>query len=498
MIMAWQIFNSKSISQSTLQLVLSELSKKSVSEQKESFEAWKKEADKGLVEAQFQAGLCYFEGIGVLKSKKSGFHYLKLAADQGNCEAQSVVAFCYEFGFGVEKSYNQAFRYYKLSADQEFLPAQVQLMKFYGEGKGVEKCPEEAHRYFKIIADKDEPSTWWDLAEACESRLELKENAEVYYQKNFNHYKNRADKGDVEAQIIVGECYKNGKGVVKSFERAFCYFQLAANQNSLIGLFNLAECYAEGTGTQKSLETAIHFYQLSADQGYVWAQAALGRCLLAERIDEEKGVHYLKLVVQNAANILPELLALYQYYLGECFEDGIGIEKSAQNAIYYYKLAGENGYPLAFERLAEAYLKGDLGLTKSPDLAIHYLILAANLGSIFAMERLGLCYSRGEGVEQSREMTFHYYKLAGEAGIKERYAPSILKLAECYELGIGTNKSLENAINLYKLAGDYGLAEGYYWAGCCCKKMNKEEYAEKALTFFKLAGEEIPAGHEII
>jgi len=45
-----------------------------------------------------------------------------------------------------------------------------------------------------------------------------------------NYYKLAADQGYAIAQCNIGQCYFRGEGVQKDSDKAFHYFQLAANQ----------------------------------------------------------------------------------------------------------------------------------------------------------------------------------------------------------------------------------------------------------------------------
>lgn len=348
----------------------------------EAFLTLKEKADESA-DAQFQIGRCYEEGENVQQSYKLAFHYYKLAADQGHLEAQVFLAMLYDDGLGVKQDSKQALYYYKLAAEQESPAALAQLGKFYNEGKGgVEKSPKEAVRYYEMAADLGSSTAWKYLAEAYKRGVGVeksKEKAKYYQQKTFQQTKEEADEGDSAAQSNVGCLYENGEGVEKSIESAVHYYQLSADQNFSRGLYHLAECFAEGKGVQKSSEKAIHYYKLAADQGYTLAQSSFARYLLNNKINEEQGVHYLKLVVQGG-QCRPMFLASCEYDLGKCFEKGTGIKKSALNALYYYKIAAEHGDASAQNRLGNAYLEGELGLKKSHEKAIEYYKFAAEYG----------------------------------------------------------------------------------------------------------------------
>ena len=58
---------------------------------KKAFEIYKNSADKGYVNAQFELGYCYSNGIGTDINKVKAFELYKEAADKGYSKAQVVV-----------------------------------------------------------------------------------------------------------------------------------------------------------------------------------------------------------------------------------------------------------------------------------------------------------------------------------------------------------------------------------------------------------------------
>lgn len=427
--------------------VLSIPSQKLNNEQ-EDFFAWKKEADKGLAEAQFQTGLCYEKGKGIALSYSSAFHYYKLAADQGEGNAQFSLAMLYKNGKGIQQSYSQAIYYYKLAAKKGVSSAYIQMGKLYAEGKGVQQSFKKAIKYYERAAQQRHSLGW----------------------------------------IYIARAYEKGEGVQKSLEAAFHYYQLSADQNLSGGLAGLANCFAQGKGTLKSIEKAIYYYQLAAEQGGILDQINFARYLLRINQDEKLAIHYLTQVIQSEECDL-KLRASCQGLLAFCYEKGKGVKKSEQNALYYYKRAAEGGNEKSQFWLGDAYLSGGLGVEKSAEQAIYFYKLAANQGHSVSLRKLGQCYERGEGIEQSSEKAFYYYKLAAEIEMKHRCGYSVLALARCYKLGIGIPKSLEIAIYYYKLAAENGFPMGYYEVACCYQAIEREENKRKVTVYFKMAGD---------
>ena len=75
-------------------------------------------ANQGDAAAQYNLGVCYYNGEGVTQNKTEAARLFKLAADQGDATAQCNLGVCYEYGRGVAKDIKEAVRLYKLAAAQ--------------------------------------------------------------------------------------------------------------------------------------------------------------------------------------------------------------------------------------------------------------------------------------------------------------------------------------------------------------------------------------------
>lgn len=99
--------------------------------------------------------------------------------------------------------------------------------------------------------------------------------------QEFNDWKIKAEKGDSNAQVRLGFCYRNsnyGQGVAKDPVEAVKWFRKAAEQGNLEGQWALGNCYFEGNGVIKDQAEAVKWYLKSAEQGSDHAQIKLGYC----------------------------------------------------------------------------------------------------------------------------------------------------------------------------------------------------------------------------
>ena len=90
-------------------------------------------------------------------SAQDNLDAVRQAADQGDAEAQYNLGVMYNTGMGVLKDDAEAVRWFQLSADQGHASAQLNLGFMYALGRGVLKDDVLAHMWYNIAgANGDE------------------------------------------------------------------------------------------------------------------------------------------------------------------------------------------------------------------------------------------------------------------------------------------------------------------------------------------------------
>jgi len=77
----------------------------------------------------------------------------------------------------------------------------------------------------------------------------------------------RAERGDAEAQFMLGTLYRNGDGVLQNDKQAVEWFQRAANQGYVRALSALGSSYWAGRGVPQDYSQAYFWYQLALAEG---------------------------------------------------------------------------------------------------------------------------------------------------------------------------------------------------------------------------------------
>lgn len=116
--------------------------------------ALQEQADKGDVKAQYELGLCYFQGKDIPQDYANAAKWLRKAAEQGNADAQCVFGFCYYIGKGVRQDSKTALKWFRKSAEQGNANGQHNLGNYYRLNGGV---PTKAR--FVVQDDMGQPVT---------------------------------------------------------------------------------------------------------------------------------------------------------------------------------------------------------------------------------------------------------------------------------------------------------------------------------------------------
>ena len=75
---------------------------------------------------------------------------------------------------------------------------------------------------------------------------------------------------------MMGQLYRDGKGVKQSYEMARMLYELAAQQGDAVAMYDLGRLYQTGRGVEQSYERAVEYYEQAAQLGQPDAQYNLG------------------------------------------------------------------------------------------------------------------------------------------------------------------------------------------------------------------------------
>ncbi len=203
-------------------------------------------------------------------------------------------------------------------------------------------------------------------------------------QDNLKKIIEKAQNGDVTSQFNLGIIYKEGITGVVDRDKAFYWFNLAAEQNNRDAEFYLGLLYHEGINeTPPNYSRAISWYEKAADQGQLQAQincaniyqfgpetfrniekakfwlikaaekndpiahANLG-IIAADNKDYADAALHLKIAAEKGDKI-------GQYNYGTLFLSGDGVPKDMQQAKFWFEKAAQQNLPQAQISLGKIY-----------------------------------------------------------------------------------------------------------------------------------------------
>jgi hypothetical protein len=111
-------------------------------------------AAQGIVDAQYNLGVLYERGLGVAANPIDAVNWYRSAADQNNAAAQYNLAIAYTEGRGTEQDLAAAARWYKRAAQRGLALAMFNLAIFYERGQGVDRSPVDAYAWYAAAAER--------------------------------------------------------------------------------------------------------------------------------------------------------------------------------------------------------------------------------------------------------------------------------------------------------------------------------------------------------
>ncbi|GES81550.1 kinase-like domain-containing protein [Rhizophagus clarus] len=356
--------------------------------------------------------------LGILcNDSKKAFYLYQKSAENGSKLAQFYLGKCYEngngrcygCGIGVEKDYDKSFEWFEESAKQGYVISQLclgilyEIVKkdldkaFYWVEKAVKK-KNKVEWYINVWKDNFKAFELCEISARQECYSVIYILGHLYLKGMFNitnlekpvcYIEKAAKAGNEIAQLYLGRFHEKGIVVKKCYATAFKWFEKAANSGNkhaqlILGYFFESGKVTNSTVAPKDIRKAIEWYEKSAEQENGHAQCCLG--FLYERSkriiikDLEKAIYFYKKAAENG-------YAAAHYYLGECYINGIGIDKNEVKAFEHYKKSIENGYFKGIYVLGFCYENG-IGTDIDKEKAIEIYKVCAKIGNANALKRL--------------------------------------------------------------------------------------------------------------
>ena len=275
-----------------------------------------KQAGTGDVESEYRAGTMLLKGETVSPNFDEGRKRLRLAAEKGHVEAQYDLGLLYEQGlYETTVDCQEAARWFQMAAEMGHAKAQICLGLLHFNGTGVPlhrtrgilllEGPQNLRRYpdpeaRELFAAAREmidfqskyPSAALSLSRPSRPGIVQKptdaENLKPAEppKTEFERIEALAESGNAEAEYLLGSWYKDGIHVTKDPSEALRLFRLSAEQGNPKAQVLLGRMFDSGEGTSPDKGEAFKLFYRAAKSGYVPGAVELGK-----KYDAGEGVH---------------------------------------------------------------------------------------------------------------------------------------------------------------------------------------------------------------
>uniref|UniRef100_A0A8D8X045 Protein sel-1 homolog 1 n=1 Tax=Cacopsylla melanoneura TaxID=428564 RepID=A0A8D8X045_9HEMI len=327
----------------------------------------------GSVDAKIHLAWAQLFGTHVNQNIVAANETFHTLAEEGNPDAQMGLGFLYSSGLGVNVSLAKSLVYYTFSAIGGNQWAQMALGYRYYAGISVTTSCEKALDFYKIAAAKVAKDVTLSGGQMIH-RIRLMEeadasgyNAGILDKDLFEYYQLLANKGDVTAQVGLGQLhFQGGRGIPLDYEKAHHYFLQAAEANNPIALGFLGRMYLEGNEyVKQDNKTAFTYFKKSADQNNPVGQSGLGLMYMRGQgapQDYSEAFRFFQLAAEQG-------WVDGQLHLGVMYHKGLGVRRDYKTAVKYFTLASQSGHVMAYYNLAQMHAAGT-GLMRSCSTAV--------------------------------------------------------------------------------------------------------------------------------
>ena len=287
-----------------------------------NFSQLRKAAEHGDVSAQYELGIAYRDGRGVVQDLVDASVWLSFAA---------------YFAEGPDRA---PYR----TADREL-----------ADRLSYEQTRDASHRSVALVRRLAENGRGWAQFSLAMAYYDGIQALPKDLDQAIRWFQKSANQSYALSQFMLGMAYLRGNGVAADQAKGIDWLRKAAIQGHAHAQLVVGTAFFNGNGVPKDVSQALQWWRKSADQGLAQAQANLGTVHLQgdngiERDYQIAALWYLKAASQGLAGAQGEL--------GELYEKGLGVLQDSQESLRWYRLAAGGGDTLAQYKLGFFYRDG--------------------------------------------------------------------------------------------------------------------------------------------
>uniref|UniRef100_A0A7N8YAZ4 SEL1L adaptor subunit of ERAD E3 ubiquitin ligase n=1 Tax=Mastacembelus armatus TaxID=205130 RepID=A0A7N8YAZ4_9TELE len=437
-----------------------------VTKAKEMFE---KLAIEGSPKAQTALGFLYAAGLGVNSSQAKALVYYTFGALGGNLVAHMILGYRYWGGVGVPQSCESALTHYRLVANQVASDVSltggsaVQRIRLLDEvenpGSTSGMLEEDLIQYYQFLAEKGDVQAQVGLGQL---HLHGGRGVEQNHQLALKYFQKAAEQGWVDGQLQLGTMYYSdpqspslfflifyGIGVKRDYKQALKFFNLASQAGHILAFYNLAQMHATGTGVMRSCHTAVELFKNVCERGRWSERLMTAYGSFKEGETDAALVQYLLLSEQGYEVAQSNVAFILDQKGAKIFTEN----ETYPRALLHWTRAAAQGYTVARIKLGDYHFYGYGTDVDYETAVIHYRLASEQQHSAQAMFNLGYMHEKGLGIKQDIHLAKRFYDMAAEAS-PDAQVPVFLALCK---LGLIYTLQYLQDLNLKELISQVDL-----------------------------------------
>ena len=480
-------------------------------------------ADIGRTESQKKYAEMLEKGDAVLRDLDAAMNYYYMAAEKNDANsafrysrlaertsdkaasfwlAYSAVLGCIEAYPKIADKYAQhgedelANYYYSLAAAYDDTDSIVTLAKRYYNGVGGEPNLPYAKWYmdklmlppihairmaYKLRSVKSEDPGIPKHPDYQKMLRRLAIKAQDYGFAQQYHYlcKLLSDEGDLQARMILGLLYAEGKGCKQSADTALAMLSSAAQAGNKDAYRHMGDIYISGTLVPANAERALECFRAAAKLGMTNAYETMGDIFRLGEIvprDVAKAIELYDLGAKEGHSSAREKADTLRTQREDLFSAGLNLRASApEKSFRAFAISASMGYIPAYKEMARSFLEG-CGIKKDRQQAHLWFEKAVEAKDEDALYEYGLCFSRGIGTAFDFDKAVEVLAKSARLGnahakaelerIMRNKRKHLLNSAYSKAMSLIHQRKFKDAEQALRICLRLGHAKGIYTLGC--------------------------------
>lgn len=250
-----------------------------------------------------------------------------------------------------------------------------------------------------------------------------------------------AGRRHTDALFRLGQCYAQGRGVVRNMPEAVSWIRRAAELGHTDAQHSLGQIYSQGMGKVRDFSDPMRLYAATDEADPHSNRSLLFPAGVNIERNEAEGFLWLERAAK-AGHAFAQLDLAQRFLYGWS-----GGEPDIPYALELLKASAVQNCSKAHVVLSRVFLEGKL-VERDPKAGVEHLRIAAELGNPDAAGELGVLLASGTDVPADPVEAIQWFEKAAA----RNHAPSVLNLANMRLRGQGVPQDLAKAVSLYRTA----------------------------------------------